>query len=102
MGNGTRADGPNGHAERPTIGATMANLPDDESCALCRFYINDESECRRHPPSVWLATASYREAGRDKAQRVTVTWPSVKPDDWCGEFLKSKNVIVPPIVAEEK
>ena len=68
----------------------MANLPDGESCAQCRYFIDAVSECRRNPPSVWLATASYREASRAHAARVTVTWPTVKPSEWCGEFGKIK------------
>lgn len=102
MGNGTRADGPDGHSERPQIGATMANLPDDESCAQCRYFINDVSECRRNPPSVWLATASYREASRAHSARVNVTWPTVKPDDWCGQFLKVKMQPIPPIAGQSE
>ena len=77
----------------------MASPPDEESCAQCRFYMDGPSECHRHPPSVWLATASYREVSRDQAQRVPVTWPGVNPDDWCGEFLKIKTADPYPVRA---
>jgi hypothetical protein len=62
----------------------MALAPDDQSCAVCRYYL--EGFCHRHPPSVSLATAEYRMPS--SGQRVTVQWPPVNADDWCGEFAK--------------
>jgi hypothetical protein len=72
----------------------MTTIPDGESCAQCRYYVDDVSECRRNPPSVWLATAVYRSASAEHKQRVEVSWPAVKPGDWCGEFGKIKPVAV--------
>ena len=67
----------------------MTLAPDDQSCAQCRYYLAPPGGggfCHRNPPSVWLPTAEYRQS--DKAQRITVEWPAVRPDDWCGEFGK--------------
>ena len=49
----------------------MASIPDDESCAQCRYFIDGASECHRNPPSVMLATASYRSQSLGAKNQVT-------------------------------
>lgn len=44
-----------------------------QTCEHCRFFRN--SECHKNPP----ASVVLQDA-------VTVYWPNVKKDDWCGEF----------------
>jgi hypothetical protein len=66
----------------------MTTVPDGESCAQCRYFIDSSSTCQRGPPSVWLATASYRQPSAGHKQRVDCAWPTVMPADWCGEFHK--------------
>ena len=39
-------------------------------CDNCRFYDNDH-RCRRYPPKVIVPSGGV--------------WPTVGPDDWCGE-----------------
>lgn len=43
-------------------------------CAECKFYNDNQSECRRYAPS---------PAEGDKKAH----WPTVASDDWCGEFV---------------
>ena len=44
------------------------------SCAQCKFFQNEQSECRRYAPS---------PAEGDKKAH----WPTVAKSDWCGEFV---------------
>ncbi len=67
----------------------MAEAPDDQSCAVCRFYVDVVGECHRYPPLV--AAPAIRSMG---------AWPAVSADAWCGEFGKIKEG--PPAVPIEK
>jgi hypothetical protein len=50
------------------------------SCTLCRWYSpnltnrDGQGVCRRHPPAAY-----------PMAQGGITIWPSVRPQDWCGE-----------------
>ena len=46
------------------------------SCAQCKFFQTEQSECRRYAPS---------PAEGDKKAH----WPTVATSDWCGEFVAS-------------
>lgn len=45
-------------------------------CEDCRFWFEDQSQCRRNAPQP-MAGAS---GGHD------TLWPRVEPQDWCGEY----------------
>ena len=59
-------------------------IPDDESCAICKFY--SDPFCMRYPP-VPLFGSSFGQAGSG-VPKLQVYWPEMKPDAWCGEFSK--------------
>ena len=40
-----------------------------DTCETCVYYNEDDSQCRRYPPSI------------DRSR-----WQNVRPSDWCGEF----------------
>jgi hypothetical protein len=42
-----------------------------QSCENCRYYMNDK--CHKNPP-----VYTQNERGR---------WPTVEPDEWCGEWV---------------
>ena len=46
------------------------------ACRRCRFaeVVRNGYECRRNPPAFLQARPGAS------------VWPSVRPDDWCGEF----------------
>lgn len=63
-----------------------------EKCVACQFYDRDDThakdkgvrwgKCRRTGPIVHpIATKSYMVEG---------LWPSVRDDDWCGEWVASR------------
>jgi ribosomal protein L32 len=51
-----------------------------ELCAYCRFYRN-EGECRRNAPQ-----ATFQNDTQSRRATFQLTWPRVKPGDWCGEW----------------
>jgi hypothetical protein len=63
--------------------------PGNESCGICQFYIADEyvlygssyGGCNRYPPM--FPNNPY---GRTPTEVVRARWPTVLPDDWCGEW----------------
>lgn len=68
-----------------------------EQCSECRFWLNWDSEttnlgeCHRFPPR--MATA--RQPAADEEAVITLrpqdgSWPLTAPDDWCGEFQRSR------------
>lgn len=67
-----------------------------ETCAACRFLGPTGAKaptCRRFPPTVHIVVASrqFQTNGAgltgwtDNMQDASL-WPSVSPNDWCGEF----------------
>ncbi len=54
----------------------MAEAPDDQSCAVCRYYVDVVGECHRYPPVQYQGIEAVGH------------WPKVAPDAWCGEFGK--------------
>jgi hypothetical protein len=40
-------------------------------------------ECRRFPPSLFVIDA-------DDANPVSQSWPHMRSDDWCGEFMPKR------------
>ena len=52
------------------------------SCGDCKFFDDDAGECRRYPPTVM----AYAAESFDGGVGFTSQWPSVRPDDWCGEW----------------
>jgi hypothetical protein len=56
----------------------------DQHCDNCRYYNHNESECRKSSPvgiAQWMADAKPVEQGY-----WDWNWPTVSPDDWCGEW----------------
>ena len=47
------------------------------ACLDCKFFAEDERECRAHPPTVVDEEIS--------------TWPTVDKGDWCGEWVPEGN-----------
>ncbi len=58
----------------------MAEAPDDQSCAVCRYYVDVVGECHRYPPEL--------EHQSGTVARLEARWPPVPADAWCGEFGK--------------
>ena len=56
-------------------------------CATCRFVFPDNT-CRAHPPSAVTGLMGQTQ--------VVWAWPSVGPDDWCGEFQQAISTPLPP------
>ena len=48
--------------------------PEGEHCDTCLYHDGFTGTCHRFPPHNWPNGVPY--------------WPSVKRDDWCGEFKK--------------
>jgi len=48
--------------------------PDSRECSACIYFDNEFKECRRRAPG--------------ESARGTPDWPQVRPDDWCGEWLR--------------
>lgn len=58
-----------------------------DTCASCRFHNAPTKECRRRAPV--HADRSYVNQNQPEAGRIAEylsEWPTVGPDDWCGEF----------------
>ena len=57
-------------------------------CKDCEFYLDDgqddgEEQCRFNAPVPSLKSATMNEKFFSE---VSITWPRVGPDDWCGQF----------------
>jgi hypothetical protein len=52
----------------------------DQQCKDCRYFEKEKGECRIRSPQF----ASY---GNNCATK----WPSVFPDQWCGEWKEKRN-----------
>ncbi len=74
-------------------------MPEHPTCANCRFFANTSSwssQCRRRAPlmslelsvqgSSQMQSLRSREGVDWPEQKATVSWPTVKATDWCGEF----------------
>jgi hypothetical protein len=57
-----------------------------ESCALCRFSLDDDGSlfCRRYPPQ--LVVLSRNGFAGMQSDRVSSRLPQAYSDDWCGEY----------------
>jgi hypothetical protein len=71
-------------------------------CSKCLFYSADNSQCRRSHPYAAIDMGRYSEdvhgdewkdanekidgRGEVNPEVVNASWPTVKPDDFCGEF----------------
>jgi hypothetical protein len=60
------------------VGCVIMNDPQlkggrDMQCSTCRFFLADQSQCRRYAPQ---PTADAKNAH----------WPVVSASDWCGEY----------------
>ena len=51
-------------------------------CENCRFYYEEESTCRRYPPSVYLPP---KDARNDIPSQPCYAFPPMFKDEWCGE-----------------
>ncbi len=64
-------------------------MEEDQSCGLCRFWVpiwklesgrekkrSTQGACHRHAPH---------------SSALTLSWPTTKADEWCGEFEARKN-----------
>lgn len=61
------------------------------TCAYCKFYDSTVGECHKSPP-VRLPRRFDGQAtagNRVRNEEVIWGWPSSKPLDWCGEFLRA-------------
>lgn len=68
----------------------------DAKCSNCRFFRKNEERyayrhsCCRTSPVTIAVVSSHFENGSLKAPRITTAvethWPTIKSDDWCGEF----------------
>lgn len=56
-----------------------------KTCAECRFFAPADSACRRYPPTRVTDQTSALETG-GYAFDVITAFPTVGPNDWCGEF----------------
>lgn len=49
-------------------------------CGTCQYYEPETDQCRRRPPVIIVVKDLHnRPVG-------VSDWPSVKEDDWCGEW----------------
>jgi len=60
-----------------------------ENCQTCRFYSQENGQCRRYPPTVlqgdlWSDDPTLRRYFEQER-------PSVAPSDWCGEYKERSN-----------
>jgi hypothetical protein len=60
--------------------------PPAESCALCRFSLEDDGSlfCRRQPPQLVVLTSTGFGIG--STEHVRARFPLVAGTDWCGEY----------------
>jgi hypothetical protein len=60
-------------------------------CDTCKFFqevdMEERGECHRYPPSFIPGADS--------------SWPTVKPDDWCGEYREDKGAVAAALAADE-
>jgi hypothetical protein len=49
------------------------------TCGTCSYFESAHAQCRRHPPV--LLPGPEPELAPPRSQ-----WPSVGPDDWCGDY----------------
>lgn len=65
--------------------------PGTEACLTCQYYgleatpNPDTGWCVRHPP----IPVNTSIGALDPAGRITMHWPIVHADHWCGEYLKT-------------
>lgn len=64
-----------------------------DSCKRCRFFLpettGDQGVCRRYPATVQITLIPTKGKFSQEvkvAQRLDSGWPSVKADQWCGEW----------------
>jgi len=60
----------------------------ERCCKSCEFYQsqdNDKGTCHFNAPFPSMKSPIMNEKF---FAEVTITWPQVKPDDWCGRFKK--------------
>jgi hypothetical protein len=68
---------------------------DARVCSNCRFFVTLVEEvsgrkvgnCRRRAPSPYLAGQVLEKSYFDDEFTVSVGWPIVLEDDWCGEHI---------------
>lgn len=56
-------------------------MPIKKTCGTCNHY--KKTECHRNPPTATLYTVDLGCGGKETSVRTY--WPSVDPDDTCGE-----------------
>lgn len=52
----------------------------EKRCGKCRFYRGISYNCRRHSPTIVREKYEIRGIGHN------TVYPTVAPDDWCGDF----------------
>lgn len=58
------------------------------TCQDCRHFAPLEQQCRRNPPQAAIVPSP-------NGQPVVVgMWPSVKAEQWCGEFVSDKQAML--------
>lgn len=55
----------------------------ETTCATCRW--QSESTCHRYPPKPVIVDWRMTVGHEYQTERIVDRWPSVMPDDWCGE-----------------
>jgi len=57
-----------------------------KKCKDCEYFSGDGFECRRHAPIPRIAKISPHGPDGPSEEIHTRLWPSVMPDDWCGDY----------------
>lgn len=69
-------------------------LPASNRCKTCKYSAPTASsvewECRRYAPHPAV------QVGVRKGSYVAPSWPTMAPDDWCGEFWREEKIPTNP------
>ena len=65
-----------------TTNLSVVMSPVHDGCATCTHYDSTERLCRAHPPVNIMGPLGH----------IQMIWPSVDPEDWCGEHLPKSPV----------
>ena len=53
-----------------------------EECGSCVYFAQEQERCRRYPPTAHIEST-------EPTSHVRTLWPTVRKEDWCGEYKQS-------------
>ena len=74
----------------PGLGVMTAQTATQPGCGNCRFFsqrgASKAGVCRRYPPTVHIVGMRPNPMGGDPTPVISVYWPEVVSEVWCGEW----------------